>query len=370
MLVALGLVLLLAAWAVAPPQRVRRCLAELLALPADYVPAALARARLAILERSGIAGIAWEGGVVWRCGARPMGQRMADHWPARRLSAGPDCRIELRWADVAHRRSAGAGAGRAGRILRKPGSRMRRHAGGGWRWRSARRCSCIGSTTCATSLNGVGAGRGFGAATPEQLPRLAQRLAAPGAGLLQARALSCWRDRGTNAGSRRGRTARPGPGPVAQRGRTGGPGHRHRHGPQTMAVGCRHWCWSLPRPRPWSEALDKSFPTSHATAGTPWGRAAALRMHGAWGALQIGCTHRAWPHRGRANVRAAQVTHGLGHGAVPGAALAARRGGDLRTSEGSPRGVVFVLRVPLASSERATAEASNLTVAGPDASVQ
>ena len=45
-------------------------------------------------------------------------------------------------------------------------------------------------------------------------------------------------------------------------------------------------------------------------------------------------------------------------------------GGDLQASE-EFQGVVFVLRVPLASSECATAEASrNLTVAGPDASAQ
>ena len=97
MLVALGLVLLLAAWAVwHRGQRMRRCLAELLALPADMHPLRWPERAWPILERSGIAGIAWEG--VWFGDAvrGQWGQPLADHWPRQTLSARPDCQIELR----------------------------------------------------------------------------------------------------------------------------------------------------------------------------------------------------------------------------------------------------------------------------------
>ena len=180
MLVALGLVLLLAAWAVwHRGQRMRRCLAELLALPADMHPLRWPERAWPILERSGIAGIAWEG--VWFGDAvrGQWGQPLADHWPRQTLSAGPDCQIELRWADVARTDEA--------RVLALAVLDVFAQT---WLSRMRERTQAVAVALAQRAqvqlywqhdmrnlAQWVGLlAEEFGAATPEQLPRLAQRL--------------------------------------------------------------------------------------------------------------------------------------------------------------------------------------------------
>lgn len=191
MLVALGLVLLLAAWAVwHRGQRMRRCLAELLALPADMHPLRWPERAWPILERSGIAGIAWEG--LWFGDAvrGQWGQPLAAHWPRQTLSAGPDCQIELRWADVARTDEA--------RVLALAVLDVFAQT---WLSRMRERTQAVAVALAQRAqvqlywqhdmrnlAQWVGLlAEEFGAATPEQLPRLAQRLQRQ-APLLQARA--------------------------------------------------------------------------------------------------------------------------------------------------------------------------------------
>ena len=60
-LVLLGLMLLLAAWAVwHRGKRIRRCIADLLALPADMHPLRWPEKAHPILARAGVAGIDWK----------------------------------------------------------------------------------------------------------------------------------------------------------------------------------------------------------------------------------------------------------------------------------------------------------------------
>lgn len=191
MLVALGLVLLLAAWAVwHRGQRMRRCLAELLALPADMHPLRWPERAWPILERSGIAGMAWEG--VWFGDAvrGQWGLPLAAHWPRQTLSAGPDCQIELRWADVARTDEA--------RVLALAVLDVFAQT---WLSRMRERTQAVAVALAQRAqvqlywqhdmrnlAQWVGLlAEEFGAATPEQLPRLAQRLQRQ-APLLQARA--------------------------------------------------------------------------------------------------------------------------------------------------------------------------------------
>ena len=190
-LVLLGLMLLLAAWAVwHRGKRIRRCIADLLALPADMHPLRWPEKAHPILARAGVAGIDWKG--VWFGDAVSghWGPPTADHWPCQVLNAGPDCRIELRWADVARTDETRALALALVDVFAQTWlSRMRErtqavavalaqraHVQLYWQHDMRNLAQWVGLLA-----------EEFSSATPEQLPRLAQRLQRQ-APLLQARA--------------------------------------------------------------------------------------------------------------------------------------------------------------------------------------
>lgn len=192
LLVALGLVLMLAAWAVwHRGQRIRRCIADLLALPADMHPLRWPACAHPILERAGIAGVDWDG--VWfgdAVGGR-WGQPPQPHWPSQTLNAGPDCQIELRWADVARTDEARALALAVVDVFAQT-----------WLSRMRERTQAVAVALAQRAqvqlywqhdmrnlAQWVGLlAEEFSTATPEQIPRLSQRLQRQ-APLLHARAL-------------------------------------------------------------------------------------------------------------------------------------------------------------------------------------
>ena len=91
LLVTVGLVLLLAAWAVwHRGQRMRQCIAQLLALPADMHPLRWPERARPALERAGIAGLHWQGQWFGDAVQGQWGQLAAPHWPRQMLHAGPD----------------------------------------------------------------------------------------------------------------------------------------------------------------------------------------------------------------------------------------------------------------------------------------
>lgn len=373
MLVALGLVLLLAAWAVwHRGQRMRRCLAELLALPADMHPLRWPERAWPILERSGIAGIAWEG--VWFGDAvrGQWGQPLADHWPRQTLSAGPDCQIELRWADVARTDEA--------RVLALAVLDVFAQT---WLSRMRERTQAVAVALAQRAqvqlywqhdmrnlAQWVGLlAEEFGAATPEQLPRLAQRLQRQ-APLLQARAHKLL-----------AATEAPTQAPAADE-------------PPVQALDLLHNAAELAglaidmgtgegsampplvldsvQAQALERALDNIFSNIARDSGARHSgvplhcecamQDAVLQMH-----LYTPRLATPWPRRAFEPLKSPS---GSGMGLYQARRSLRDAGGDLQASE-EPQGVVFVLRVPLASSECATAEASrNLTVAGPDASAQ
>ena len=191
LLVSVGLMLLLAAWAVwHRGQRISRCIAELLALPADMHPLRWPEKAHPILASAGVAGIDWDG--VW------FGDAVSGHWgppteanwPCQTLHAGPDCQIELRWADVARTDEARALTLAVVDVFAQTWlSRMRErtqavavalaqraHVQLYWQHDMRNLAQWVGLLADE-----------FSTATPEQLPRLAQRLQRQ-APLLQARA--------------------------------------------------------------------------------------------------------------------------------------------------------------------------------------
>lgn len=190
-LVSLGGILLLAALAVwHRGKRIRRCIAELLALPADMHPLRWPEKAHPILARAGVAGIDWKG--VWFGDAvnGHWGPPTTDHWSCQTLHAGPDCQIELRWADVARTDETRALALAVVDVFAQTWlSRMRErtqavavalaqraHVQLYWQHDMRNLAQWVGMLA-----------EEFSSATPEQLPRLAQRLQRQ-APLLQARA--------------------------------------------------------------------------------------------------------------------------------------------------------------------------------------
>ena len=371
MLVTLGLVLLLAAWVVwHRGRRVRRCLAELLALPADMHPLRWPERAWPILERSGIAGIAWEG--VWFGDAvrGQWGQPLADHWPRQTLSAGPDCQIELRWADVARTDEA--------RVLALAVLDVFAQT---WLSRMRERTQAVAVALAQRAqvqlywqhdmrnlAQWVGLlAEEFGAATPAQLPRLAQRLQRQ-APLLQARAHKLL-----------AATEAPTQAPASDE-------------PPVQALDLLHNAVELAglaidlgtdegsapallapaQAQALERALDNIFSNLARDSGARHGgvplRCECTVHEGALQArLHTPRLATPWPRRAFEPLKSPT---GSGMGLYQARRSLRDAGGDLQASE-EPQGVVFVLRVPLASSECATAEASrNLTVAGPDASVQ
>ena len=191
LLVSVGLMLLLAAWAVwHRGQRIRRCIAELLALPTDMHPLRWPEKAHPILGRASVAGIDWDG--VWFgdavCGH--WGPPTEAHWPSQTLHAGPDCQITLRWADVARTDEARALTLAVVDVFAQTWlSRMRErtqavavalaqraHVQLYWQHDMRNLAQWVGLLA-----------EEFSTATPDQLPRLAQRLQRQ-APLLQARA--------------------------------------------------------------------------------------------------------------------------------------------------------------------------------------
>lgn len=100
--VGLGAVLLLAAWAVwHRGQRVRECVRALLALPDDTHPMDWPLQASPVLRRAGIGGMAWSGQWFGDPVQGQWGNAANPDWTGLTLEAGPDCAIELSWAGLA-----------------------------------------------------------------------------------------------------------------------------------------------------------------------------------------------------------------------------------------------------------------------------
>ena len=180
LLVAVGLVLLLAAWAVwHRGRRISRCIAQLLALPADMHPLRWPERARPVLQQAGIAGLHWQGQWFGDAVQGQWGEPPAPDWPSQDLQAGPDCQIHLRWADVARTDEARGLALAVVDVFAQTWlSRMRErtqavavalaqraHVQLYWQHDMRNLAQWVGLLA-----------EEFGAATPEQLPRLAQRL--------------------------------------------------------------------------------------------------------------------------------------------------------------------------------------------------
>lgn len=180
LLVALGLVLLLAAWAVwHRGRRISRCIAQLLALPADMHPLRWPDRARPVLQQAGIAGLHWQGQWFGDAVQGQWGEPPAPNWPSQTLEAGPDCQILLRWADVARTdETRGLALAVVDVFAQTWLSRMRErtqavavalaqraHVQLYWQHDMRNLAQWVGLLA-----------EEFGAATPEQLPRLAQRL--------------------------------------------------------------------------------------------------------------------------------------------------------------------------------------------------
>lgn len=180
LLVTVGLVLLLAAWAVwHRGQRMRQCIAQLLALPADMHPLRWPERARPALERAGIAGLHWQGQWFGDAVQGQWGQPAAPHWPRQMLHAGPDCQIELRWADVARTDESRALALALVDVFAQTWlSRMReRTQSVAVALAQRAQVQLYWQHDMRNLAQWVGLlAEEFGAATPEQLPRLAARL--------------------------------------------------------------------------------------------------------------------------------------------------------------------------------------------------
>lgn len=191
LLVALGLVLLLAAWAVwHRGRRLRRSMAELLALPAGMHPLQWPAHAWPALERSGIAGIHWQGQWFGDDVGGSQGRPRAAHWPRQTLVAGPDCEITLCWADVGHTNEARALALAVVDVFAQAWLASMRERTQAVAVALAQRAQVqlYWQHDMRNLAQWVGLlAEEFADATPEQLPRLAQRLQRQ-APLLQARA--------------------------------------------------------------------------------------------------------------------------------------------------------------------------------------
>ena len=180
LLVALGLALLLAAWAVwHRGQRMRQCIAQLLALPADIHPLRWPEGARPALQRAGIAGLHWQGQWFGDAVQGQWGQAAAPHWPRQTLQAGPDCQIELRWADVARTDESRALALALVDVFAQTWlSRMReRTQSVAVALAQRAQVQLYWQHDMRNLAQWVGLlAEEFGAAAPEQLPRLAARL--------------------------------------------------------------------------------------------------------------------------------------------------------------------------------------------------
>lgn len=178
--VGLGVVLLLAAWAVwHQGRRVRECVSELLALPDDIHPMDWPEQASPVLRRAGIAGMAWQGQWFGDPVQGQWGNPAHPNWTGLTLEAGPDCRIELSWAGLARTNEANALALVVVDVFVQSWlSRMRErtqavavalaqraHVHLYWQHDMRNLAQWVGLMADE-----------FGSASPEKLPRLAQRL--------------------------------------------------------------------------------------------------------------------------------------------------------------------------------------------------
>ena len=100
--VGLGVVLLLAAWAVwHQGRRVRECVRDLLALPDETHPMDWPLQARTVLQRAGIGGMAWQGQWFGDPVQGQWGNAAQPDWTGLTLDAGPDCSLELSWAGLA-----------------------------------------------------------------------------------------------------------------------------------------------------------------------------------------------------------------------------------------------------------------------------
>lgn len=178
--VGLGVVLLLAAWAVwHQGRRIRECVRDLLALPEDTHPMDWPRQAHPVLQRAGIAGMQWRGQWFGDPVQGQWGNAANPDWTGLTLDAGPDCNIELSWAGIAHTNEARALAlvvvdvfvqGWLSRMRQRTQAvavalAQRAHVHLYWQHDMRNLAQWVGLMADE-----------FGSASPEQLPRLAYRL--------------------------------------------------------------------------------------------------------------------------------------------------------------------------------------------------
>ena len=176
----LGVVLLLAAWAVwHQGRRIRECVRDLLALPDDTHPMDWPQQASTVLRRAGIGGMAWQGQWFGDPVQGQWGNPSNPDWTGLTLEAGPDCSIELSWAGLARTNEAKALALVVVDVFVQSWlSRMRQrtqavavalaqraHVHLYWQHDMRNLAQWVGLMADE-----------FGSASPEKLPRLAQRL--------------------------------------------------------------------------------------------------------------------------------------------------------------------------------------------------
>lgn len=179
-LVALGGVLLLAAAAVwHRGHRARQCIVQLLAIPAQVHPLQWPQHARPALERAGVVGLHWQGTWFGDAVQGQWGEAVPSTWPGRHLDAGPDCRLHLRWAEGRRTNEAHAFVLAVIDVFAQAWlSRMRErtqavavalaqraHVHLYWQHDMRNLAQWVGLLA-----------EDFGSASPEQLPRLAQRL--------------------------------------------------------------------------------------------------------------------------------------------------------------------------------------------------
>jgi len=178
--VGLGVVLLLAAWAVwHQGRRIRECVRDLMALSDEGHPMDWPQQASKVLRRAGIGGMAWQGQWFGDPVQGQWGNPANPDWTGLTLEAGPDCSIELSWAGLARTNEARALALVVVDVFVQSWlSRMRQrtqavavalaqraHVHLYWQHDMRNLAQWVGLMADE-----------FGSASPQQLPRLAQRL--------------------------------------------------------------------------------------------------------------------------------------------------------------------------------------------------
>jgi hypothetical protein len=98
----IGMVLLIAAWAVwHRGQQTRACLRALLDFPTDMHPMQWPEQAQKVLEAAGIMGLRWEGQWFGDAVGGQWGVPVSPQWPGKVLDAGSDCQIQVAWSALA-----------------------------------------------------------------------------------------------------------------------------------------------------------------------------------------------------------------------------------------------------------------------------